>query len=563
MSATSSTLIDFLAASALRSPNAVAVEDLSDGSLTYAEFDALTDRVRDRLRQLGVRRGDRVGVYLRKSIDAYAVMIGTMKAGGAYVPVDVGAPAWRSAFILSNCTVKVVVLDADVAEPWRAETEKVGEVPSFVVLESVGGGRGLVKALDALDAVTMAEARRTESLQPDELAYILYTSGSTGKPKGVMLSHRNAVAYVDWCSMVFTPTEQDRFSSHAPFHFDLSILDLYVPLKHGAAVVLIDAEQGKAPLGLALLIAERRLTVWYSTPTILTLLAQSGRMERHDYSTLRVVLFAGEVFPAKHLREVKGRLPRADFYNLYGPTETNVCTYHRIPTIVERERSTPYPIGRVCEHLRARVTDVGVTGAGGTGAGATDVGGTDVGATGAGGTGAGGLSVDGMAVNGTDVAAGEEGELVIEGDNVMLGYWDLPERSANAFYVDGTGARWYRTGDVVAADADGVFTFIGRRDRMIKRRGYRIELGEVEAGLYRHPGVREAAAVVVPDADGAPRIKAILALGDGVRGSVIAMKRFCASTLPAYMIPDLFVFVDALPKTSTDKVDYQRLQAEV
>ena len=538
----SATLIDFLASSALRSPNAVAVEDLSDGSLTYAEFDALTDRVRDRLRQLGVRRGDRVGVYLRKSIDAYAVMIGTMKAGGAYVPVDVGAPAWRSAFILSDCTVKVVVLAADVAEPWRAETEKVGEVPSFVVLESVGGGRGLVKALDALDAVTIAEAGRTESLEPDDLAYILYTSGSTGKPKGVMLSHRNAVAYVDWCSVVFTPTGQDRFSSHAPFHFDLSILDLYVPLKHGAAVVLIDAEQGKAPLGLALLIAERRLTVWYSTPTILTLLAQSGRMERHDYSTLRVVLFAGEVFPAKHLREVKGRLPSADFYNLYGPTETNVCTYHRIPTIVERERSTPYPIGRVCEHLRARVTDVGVTDVGGTGAG--------------------GLRVDGMAVDGTDVAEGDEGELVIQGDNVMLGYWNLPERSANAFYVDDTGARWYRTGDVVAADADGVFTFIGRRDRMIKRRGYRIELGEVEAGLYRHPGVREAAAVVVPDADGAPRIKAILAFGDGVRGSVIDMKRFCASTLPAYMIPDLFVFVDALPKTSTDKVDYQRLQVE-
>ena len=539
----SATLIDFLASSALRSPNAVAVEDLSDGSLSYAEFDALTDRVRDRLRQLGVRRGDRVGVYLRKSIDAYAVMIGTMKAGGAYVPVDVGAPAWRSAFILSDCTVKVVVLAADVAEPWRAETEKVGEVPSFVVLESVGGGRGLVKALDALDAVTIADAGRTESLEPDDLAYILYTSGSTGKPKGVMLSHRNAVAYVDWCSVVFTPTGQDRFSSHAPFHFDLSILDLYVPLKHGAAVVLIDAEQGKAPLGLALLIAERRLTVWYSTPTILTLLAQSGRMERHDYSTLRVVLFAGEVFPTKHLREVKGRLPSADFYNLYGPTETNVCTYHRIPTIVERERSTPYPIGRVCEHLRARVTDVGVTDVGGTGAG--------------------GLRVDGMAVDGTDVAEGDEGELVIEGDNVMLGYWNLPERSANAFYVDGTGARWYRTGDVVSADADGVFTFMGRRDRMIKRRGYRIELGEVEAGLYRHPGVREAAAVVIPDADGAPRIKAILALGDGVRGSVIDMKRFCASTLPAYMIPDLFVFVDALPKTSTDKVDYQRLQSEV
>jgi acyl-coenzyme A synthetase/AMP-(fatty) acid ligase len=338
-----------------------------------------------------------------------------------------------------------------------------------------------------------------------------------------MLSHRNAVAYVDWCSATFKPNESDRFSSHAPFHFDLSILDLYVPLKHGAAVVLIDADQGKEPVGLAQLIAERRLTVWYSTPTILTLLAQSGKMERHDYSALRFVLFAGEVFPAKHLREVKEHLPGLEFYNLYGPTETNVCTYFRIPDVVEPDRSLPYPIGRVCEHLQARVTDS----------------------------------------DGTDVAEGEEGELVIHGDNVMLGYWNLPERSDQAFLLDEAGERWYRTGDVVAVDRDGEFAFRGRRDRMIKRRGYRIELGEVEAGLYRHPAVREAAVVVVPDPEGAPRIKAILALQDGTRGSVLEMKRFCSTALPAYMIPDLFVFVEALPKTSTDKVDYQRLLVTV
>ncbi|MEO6445875.1 MAG: AMP-binding protein, partial [Gemmatimonadaceae bacterium] len=368
----------------------MAVEDLPDGVLTYAELDALSDRVRDRLRQLGVQRGDRVGICLRKTIDAYAAMLGAMKAGASYVPVDLSAPAWRTAFILSDCAVRVVVIDAEVAPAWRAEAGRLGEVPTVLELTGPGGGRALHQRLSGLDAEAPAAGGQNEALGADDLAYILYTSGSTGKPKGVMLSHRNAVAYVEWCSTVFTPTSSDRFSSHAPFHFDLSILDLYVPLKHGAAVVLIDAEQGKEPLGLAQLMAERRLTVWYSTPTILTLLAQAGRMERHDYRALRLALFAGEVFPPKHLRAIKEQLPRAAFYNLYGPTETNVCTYHPIPDEVDAERTTPYPIGRVCEHLEARVTDL----------------------------------------DGHDVPVGEEGELVIRGDNVMQGYWNLPERSA-------------------------------------------------------------------------------------------------------------------------------------
>lgn len=516
---TSHTLIDWLQAAALERPDHVAVEDLPNGALTYRQLDALSDRVRDHLHALGVRAGDRVGVYARKSIDAYAALLGAMKAGAAYVPVDHGAPPWRSAYILSDCAVRAVVLERTLVQGWREEAARLGHAPALLVLDEVGGGSGLAAALDAAGpAPSAATAARTG----DDLAYILYTSGSTGKPKGVMLTHRNAMAYVDWCSAVFAPTGADRFSSHAPFHFDLSILDLYVPLKHRATVVLIDAERGKEPLGLAQLIAERRLTIWYSTPTILTLLAQFGRMERHDYSALRYVLFAGEVFPVKHLREVMQRLPGAAFYNLYGPTETNVCTYHPIPRVVEPERTAPYPIGRVCEHLRARV-------------------------------------VDG---EGRDVSRGEEGELVIAGDNVMQGYWNLPERTAQALLVDATGTRWYRTGDVVVEDEAGVFTFVGRRDRMVKRRGYRIELGEVEAGLYRHPAVREAAVVALADADGAPRLKAFLALGNGEKGSVLAMKRFAAEALPAYMVPDAFAFLDALPKTSTDKVDYQRLLAE-
>ena len=517
--AASGSIVDYLIASAARRPTHVAVEEPPDGSITYAALDQLSDRVRDRLRALGVQPGDRVGVSMRKSIDAYATLLGALKAGAAYVPVDPAAPPWRSAFILHDCSVRVAVLDAAIVPAWRAEAARLGALPEVLELTDVGGGRGLRAALDRADALRPAPRGANVPVGGDALAYILYTSGSTGTPKGVMLTQLCATSHVDWFSEVFAPREDDRFSSHAPFHFDLSITDLYVPLKHGATVVLIDAERGKEPLGLAQLIAERRLTVWYSTPTILSVLAEFGRMEQHDYSALRQVNFAGEVFPIKHLRAVKALLPRARFANLYGPTETNVCTWHPIPDVIEAERTTPYPIGTTCSHFRYRVVDE----------------------------------------DGRDVPRGSEGELVMHGTGMLQGYYNNPARTAAAFLVDGDGRRWYRTGDLVVEGADGVFAFSGRRDRMVKRRGYRIELGEIEAGLYRHEGVKEAAVVALKDAEGGVRIKAFVAMADGQRGSVIAIRAFCAKTLPNYMIPDAFGFLEGLPKTSTDKVDYVRL----
>jgi len=496
----------------------VAVEDLPDGALTYRALDLLSDRVRDRLRAMGVRRGDRVGVYAAKSIDSYAAILGAMKCGAAYVPVDSQAPAWRAAYILHDCAVSALVIEGALVAPWSAEAAKLGALPATIELATVGGGAGLAAALDRLDEGAPAPSLPGAEPAADDLAYILYTSGSTGRPKGVMLTHRNALSFVDWCAATFLPDETDRFSSHAPFHFDLSIFDLYVPLHAAATVVLIGGDQGKEPQGLAALIAERRLTMWYSTPTILSLLAQYGKMERHDYSSLRAVFFAVEVFPVKHLRAVMERLPGIPFYNLYGPTETNVCTWHPIPAVVPADRTEPYPIGKVCSHFEARVVDEG----------------------------------------GADVPRGEEGELVMHGAGTMTGYWNLPERTADAFFIDDAGKRWYRTGDIVVEDGDGVFTYVGRRDRMVKRRGYRIELGEIESALYRHPNIREAAVISRHD-EGGVRIIAFACLDKGHPASVVEMKRFCAGVLPPYMIPDLFSFRDALPKTSTDKTDYQQL----
>lgn len=502
---------------ARRYPERTAVIEPGENSVTYRELDEISSRVRDYLYSKGVRTGDRVGIYMRKSIDTVATIYGILKTGAAYVPVDAGAPPARNAFIMHNCQVKVLLTERRFEEKLRAELQQLGDAPELFFVERIGGCAGLRQALDRLEPRPF----RTDTMisGPDDLAYILYTSGSTGKPKGVMLSHENAVSFVDWCSEVFEPTEADRFSSHAPFHFDLSILDLHVSLKHGAALVLVAEDIGKDPGRLAPLIAEHKITCWYSAPSILGLLAQYGNLASHDFSALRLVLFAGEVFPVKHLRALTLLWPKPRYFNLYGPTETNVCTYYEVKLPVPDDRSVPYPIGKVCSHLQ-------------------------------------GIVVDG---DGHEVSRGEAGELCISGRGVMAGYWAMAEQTANSF-IAYDSKRWYRTGDIVVEAENGDYTYQGRRDRMVKRRGYRVELGEIEAGLYRHASIKEAAVIASSDEEAGVRIKAFLSCREVKRPSIIEMKRFCSENLPLYMIPDEFVWREELPKTSTDKIDYQRLK---
>src|SRR5437773_1442725 len=512
-------LHQLLDVSASRFPDNIAVEEGESGCIRYGELASLSDRVRDRLLRLRVEPGDRVGICMRKSADAVASIFGIMKAGAAYVPADPTAPASRNAFIFHDCAVKILIVEARLAEALRLEFSQASFAPEMVVLEGTGAGVPLTKALDQLDADNPAASMPSAAPNPDRLAYILYTSGSTGRPKGVMLSHGNATCFIDWCSSVFTPNEHDRFSSHAPFHFDLSILDIYVSLKHGATLVLVEEQLGKEPARLAPWIAEKKLTVWYSAPSILSLLAQFGKLEQHDYSSLRLVLFAGEVFPIKYLKLLKSLWPHPRYFNLYGPTETNVCTFYEVPRLIPESQIELVPIGKACPYCEPLVVN-------------------EV---------------------GTEVGAGGEGELCICGLSVLQGYWNLPENTAKAF-LPGRQMRWYRTGDIVRELADDNYKFLGRRDRMIKKRGYRIELGEIEAALYRHPSIKEAAVLAFPDDDGVP-IKAFTSTRDRSKLSMIELKKFCSENLPLYMVPDLFCCLESLPKTSTDKIDYQKLQS--
>jgi amino acid adenylation domain-containing protein len=492
----------------------MAVVDQSGRSLTYRQLDELSDRVAGFLRARGVRPGDRVGAIAPKSPEVVATLFGIMKAGAAYVPADYTAPAARNRTLLADCAVKAVFLDpscVDVCREWPGALRPLVVWMSSEEIAPEDGGVNWETV--AANAPSIDDACASS----EGLAYILYTSGSTGVPKGVMLTHGNAVSFVDWSVQEFAATEHDRFSSHAPFHFDLSIFDLYVPIATGAALYLVSEAVGKSPQDLAAFVSDNRLTVWYSTPSILSLLAQFGSLDRRDCSSLRTVLFAGEVFPIKHLRSIVEHWPQAEFFNLYGPTETNVCTFARIPRTIPADRTEPYPIGHVCPYCESTVLD---------------------------------------SPAGADVGAGEEGLLHIAGASLFQGYWNRP---TNELFFERDGRRWYNTGDVVReAPGDG-YIYVGRRDRMVKRRGYRIELGEIERGLYQNERVREAAAIAVPDSATGVRIVAFVSAQPGAQPSVIELKTFCGQALPSYMNPDAFVFLPALPRTSTDKVDYQGL----
>jgi len=513
-----SDLASCIESSARLFPDRRAIVNPDGSAVSYGELNAKADRGAAFLVAQGVVPGDRVGILMPKSANTVTAMMCILKAGAAYVPIDWTAPVERICAILKDCQIRTLFIDSRLATSIKVAEAGVEHV---IVVGQGTGTSERTRQSRWDDAVN-----HTESVSPrsergsDDLAYILYTSGSTGIPKGVMISHRNAVSFVDWCASVFHPSPEDRFSSHAPFHFDLSVLDIYLPLRHGATLHLIDDETGKNPKALAAFIASQRLTVWYSTPSILHLLASFGHLDRYDFSSLRLVLFAGEVFPVKHLRQLTKLWPKPEYYNLYGPTETNVCTYSPVPLPIPEERTEPFPIGWPCAHCAAAVLDPREN---------------------------------------LPVRKGEEGVLYIAGESVFKGYWGRSNET-NAAFRNADGQRWYSTGDVVREDPEQGFIYVGRRDRMVKRRGYRIELDDIECALYGHDSIREAGVVAVNTEAGDTQIVAHIVADKEPPPDILQMKMFVAKALPSYMSPDIFIFHKRLPRTSTEKVDYQSLK---
>jgi len=370
-------------------------------------------------------------------------------------------------------------------------------------------------------AEPLAEDRAIET----DLAYILYTSGSTGTPKGVMISHRNSLTFVEWAAAAAGLSEQDRVCSPAPLHFDLSVFDIFAACQAAACLAVLPGGTATFPVSIARWLEAERISVWYSVPSVLTLLACYGSLGKFDLSGLRTVIFAGEVFPPRHLARLMAELPHSRYLNWYGPTETNVCTAFEVPA--GGADAGPAPIGKAIAN-------------------------TEVFA----------VTSEGRRVSGP----GEVGELYVRGPSLMRGYWGQPARTGEALVANpfraGSGELVYRTGDLVTLEPTGNYAYLGRRDTMVKVRGYRVELGEVEATLYRHPAIAEAAVLPVHDELLGSRLRAVVAADGAGTLTHQDVLDHCRQWLPGYMVPDIIEFREALPRTSTGKVDRAGLAQE-
>jgi clorobiocin biosynthesis protein CloN4 len=477
------TLHQLAISAAARYPERPAVAGAT-GVLSYAELDRKADALAVRMRAAGVARGDRVVIWAEKTPDTVAAMQAVLRLAAAYVPVDPATPVARAAAVVRDCAARLVCVTGPSAA--RAGAEAGLDIPCLDITEAVPGRADPVN----------------EPAGADDLAYILYTSGSTGVPKGVCISHRNALAFVRWAAADLAVVPDDRLANHAGLTFDLSVLDIYAAFAGGAMVHLVPGELAYAPRRLVDLLHDQRISVWYSVPSALTLMIrEGGLLDRPAPAMLRAVLFAGETFPIAQVRRLAA-WTGARLLNLYGPTETNVCTSHQVgPADLERDRPVPIGVAASGDTVWAERPDGGHAG------------------------------------------VGERGELWVDGPTVMLGYWGRePHRGP------------YPTGDIVRVLPGGAFDYIGRKDLMVKVRGHRVEPGDVESALAAHPDVQEAAVVATGEGMDA-RLEAFVVPVAGRAPGVLALKRHSAERLPAYMIADRIHVVAELPRTGNGKVD--------
>ena len=490
-------------------------------SLTYRELEQKSNKLAQALVERGIGRGERIGIYMNKCLESAVAIYGIMKAGGAYVPLDPFSPAGRIKYVIRDCAVRRLVTNnaqlnrlkqllADGAAP----ESLIGIAPTPELP---------VECISWEDIFNREAGSVNLRLTELDLAYILYTSGSTGVPKGIMHTHRSALSFAQWAAGTYSLTHRDRLANHSPLHFDLSTFDFFAGAIAGATTVIIPEAITKFPANLSDLIEKEKISIWYSVPFALVQLIQRGGLESRDLSTLRWILFAGEVFPTKHLRSLMERLPAVRFSNLYGPTETNVCTYYHVLQS-PRDIPDPLPIGLPC----ANVEDLVV--------GPED----------------------------RPVPSGEVGELLIRGGVVMKGYWGQPEKTANSFYSRSVSNciedHFYRTGDLVQQGPDGNYLYIGRKDRQIKTRGYRVELDEIEMALLAHELVQEAATYPVPDGQASNLIEAAVIPREGAEFTEDQLIRHISSRVPSYAIPVKIHIVGDFPRTSTGKIDRRELQ---
>jgi amino acid adenylation domain-containing protein len=488
----------------VKTPDAVAAV-FEDQRLTYRELNRRANQLAHYLKKSGVGPETLVGICVERSLEMMVGLLGILKAGGAYVALNPDYPGERLAFMLAETRCDILLTRQELRDRFPAFT-----------------GRALCLNRDRGLWEKEQESNPAAAGAPDDLAYVMYTSGSTGRPKGVLVPHRGVVNYFFYLRETFNLDGADTVLQLAPFSFDASVRDLLGPLTAGARVIILNNFDARDPSAIVAKIGAGRVTCLLSlVPTMVNaLLEPAGQCPGFD--SLRLILVSGEALSGSSCRRAQEAFGRhVQIVNQYGPTETTMtCSYHRVVE-TDYERGI-VPLGKPIPNVRLYILDEHLNPA----------------------------------------SIGVQGELHVGGIGVARGYLKSPDLNAEKFiadpFVEEPGARLYKTGDLARYLPDGDIEFLGRLDNQIKIRGFRVELGEIEAVLRRHPGVREA---VVIDLKSDKRLIAYFVANGAQAPAAAELREFLKAKLPDYMIPSVFILLDALPLTPNGKVDRFALPA--
>ncbi|MEU4768131.1 amino acid adenylation domain-containing protein [Actinosynnema sp. NPDC023794] len=493
------TLPDLFQARAHTAPDHPAVE-LGDEVLTYGELNRRANRLARLLVERGAGPERFVAIALPRTVDMVVAVLATLKAGAAYLPVDPAYPAERVRHMLTDSGAAVLLRASGVSVPGADRFD------GAIVVEDDAEVREVVRRLPDHD---LADSDRTSPLLPDHPAYVIYTSGSTGRPKGVVATHGGATALSTDQRDRFAVDHDTRVLQFASPSFDAAVLETHVALTSGATLVLASDERRAPGAPLAALISDARVNLVCLPPTVVAAFPPDAELP----ADLRM-LVAGEAFPPELVDRVAGV---ALVVNGYGPSECSVATTMSAPLSAGGGAPIGAPIANTRVYVlddRLRPTPVGVV-----------------------------------------------AELYVSGAGVARGYTGRPGLTAQRFVACPfeQGARMYRTGDLVRWRADGQLEFVGRVDHQVKVRGYRVELGEVDAVVGTCPGVSQAVTVLRTDEAGAALACYVVAAEPGVDAA--RLREHCARSLPDYLVPSVFVLLDAFPVTPNGKLDRTALPA--
>ena len=462
-------------------------------SVSYKELDALSSRIAHFIASQGIAPGSVVAVCLRRQVELVATLLAVWKAGLGYVPLDPQYPTHRVADILEDSRAALVITTSDLSSRLP--------VSLALYLDEVTG---------ELARLPTTMPRLSGAVDRSDTAYVIFTSGSTGRPKGVTISQGAMLNFIQAMRTKPGLEPADRILALTTISFDISVLELFLPLSTGSSFVLVTESQARDPRELIQLIDEREITVVQATPATWQMLFQAGWKGKESLK----VLCGGEAFPQHLAAEFLQTC--GSVFNVYGPTETTVWS-----TVKKLESSDDVTIGRPIDNTTLYVLD------------------------------------EFRAL----VPQGARGELWIGGAGVADGYIGRLDLTSERF-VDSPyrpGERIYRTGDLARMRADGQFECLGRTDFQVKIRGFRIELGEVESALIQEPSVRTAVVVPHEVREGERVLAAYVVAEPGRVVDRNALRQALTSKLPAYMVPSLFTVLDSLPMTPNKKVDRKAL----